>query len=363
MRITLRIVAALLCATTLVVGVSTFLQSRAERARLLEDLDRRASILAESIDSGFDPAFAQRDRKKMEQLVGRFSNRGRVRAIAITSAAGELLALSPELTDDKEFVAPLAQEALRSDRPQARPLRLTGRDAHAHAHPLHSEDGAVTGALLIVQDTGYISERMRGVWQHNFLRLVTHVFLLSLVTLWIIRWDILAPVAQMAEWMKQLRAGETVEPPSMPRAELFAPMAREVKTFARHLSVAKIAAEEEARLRQASESMWTSERLKDQVRSKLGGQPLVVVSNREPYMHRYKGREVEVIVPAGGVVTALEPMMRACGGTWIAHGAGDADRDTADAAGRIRVPPEDPVYTLRRIPLTAEEENGYYYGF
>ena len=127
--------------------------------------------------------------------------------------------------------------------------------------------------------------------------------------------------------------------------------------------MAKSAAEEEARLRQAAESLWTPERLKDHVRTKLGGQPLVIVSNREPYMHRRNGREVEVIVPAGGVVTALDPLMRACGGTWIAHGAGDADWDVADDRGRVRVPPEDPHYTLRRVALTAEEENGYYYGF
>ena len=62
-------------------------------------------------------------------------------------------------------------------------------------------------------------------------------------------------------------------------------------------------------------------------------------------------------------MTAVEPILRACGGTWVAHGSGDADRETADAEGRLRVPPDEPQYTLRRVWLTKEEEDGYYYRF
>jgi len=80
-------------------------------------------------------------------------------------------------------------------------------------------------------------------------------------------------------------------------------------------------------------------------------------------MHLHKGRKVECIVPAGGLVTALEPVLRASGGTWIAHGAGDADFEVVNGQNRLKVPPDDPHYTLRRVPLTKEEENGYYYGF
>ena len=62
-------------------------------------------------------------------------------------------------------------------------------------------------------------------------------------------------------------------------------------------------------------------------------------------------------------MTALEPMLRACDGTWIAQGSGDADIETVDRHDRLRVPPDDPRYTLRRVWLTPEEEEGYYYGF
>ena len=117
-------------------------------------------------------------------------------------------------------------------------------------------------------------------------------------------------------------------------------------------------------MRDTNASQWTSERLRVSLRNKLKGQPLFVVSNREPYMHVLnENRSVSVIVPASGLVTALEPVLLACDGTWIAHGAGSADRDTVDSHDRLRVPPDRPSYNLRRVWLTTEEEKGYYQGF
>ena len=95
-----------------------------------------------------------------------------------------------------------------------------------------------------------------------------------------------------------------------------------------------------------------SERLAVHVRSKLGSSRLVAISNREPYFHARRGRNLEVVVPASGLVTAMEPVLLACEGTWIAHGCGDADRETVDHNDRLRVPPDDPRYTLRRVWLT-----------
>jgi trehalose 6-phosphate synthase len=96
---------------------------------------------------------------------------------------------------------------------------------------------------------------------------------------------------------------------------------------------------------------------------RLDGEPLFVVSNREPVSHVRSKGGITAQIPASGVVTALEPVMRACGGTWLAHGSGNADWEVADARGRLGLPQTDPRYTLRRLRLTAEEEDGYYYGF
>lgn len=108
--------------------------------------------------------------------------------------------------------------------------------------------------------------------------------------------------------------------------------------------------------------MWTKDALQDMIRGKLGGRRLIVVANREPYLHRFAGGKIECVSPASGMVSALEPIMRACGGTWIAHGSGNADRRTSDVAGRLKVPPGNPEYTLRRIWLTKEQQIGHYNG-
>jgi trehalose 6-phosphate synthase len=108
---------------------------------------------------------------------------------------------------------------------------------------------------------------------------------------------------------------------------------------------------------------WTRERLETVARERLGGARLIVVANREPYIHTFDGERLRCTTPASGLTTALDPVMRACGGTWVAHGSGDGDRAASDTFGRVAVPPQDPSYTLRRVWLTKEEEQGYYYGF
>jgi len=108
---------------------------------------------------------------------------------------------------------------------------------------------------------------------------------------------------------------------------------------------------------------WTKQRLVDVARSRLHGARLVVVANREPFIHVYDGDAIRLMQPASGLATALGPVMETCSGVWVAHGSGDADRATADSRGRVPVPPEDPSYLLRRVWLSREEEQGYYYGF
>jgi len=108
---------------------------------------------------------------------------------------------------------------------------------------------------------------------------------------------------------------------------------------------------------------WTRESLRQVVERVLGRQHFIVVSNREPYVHQLAGEEVVCTRPVSGVVTALEPVMHVCGGSWVAHASGNADRQVADERGRLPVPPEDPRYTLRRLWLSKADEDGYYHGF
>jgi trehalose 6-phosphate synthase len=107
---------------------------------------------------------------------------------------------------------------------------------------------------------------------------------------------------------------------------------------------------------------WSPRTLQLLLAKELPGVEVLVVSNREPYIHNRTDSGIEMQIPASGLVAALEPVMRACGGTWIAHGSGSADRETVDSKDRVAVPPDDPAYTLRRVWLTDEEQDGYYYG-
>jgi alpha,alpha-trehalose-phosphate synthase [UDP-forming] len=108
--------------------------------------------------------------------------------------------------------------------------------------------------------------------------------------------------------------------------------------------------------------MWTKDALHDLVQKRLGDRQLVLLANREPYQHRYVGGRIECVPPASGMVSALEPILRACGGVWVAHASGNADRRMVDAHDHLRVPPEDPRYTLRRVWLTKDQQDGYYNG-
>jgi len=121
--------------------------------------------------------------------------------------------------------------------------------------------------------------------------------------------------------------------------------------------------EREKRLRDEDKISWTPKSLKEILNKELLGDEVIIVSNREPYIHTKKDGIVEIQHPASGVVTALEPVMKACSGTWIAHGSGNADKEFVDKYDSIMVPPGKNQYKLHRVWLTPEEENGYYYGF
>ena len=108
---------------------------------------------------------------------------------------------------------------------------------------------------------------------------------------------------------------------------------------------------------------WNATALRRLILQKLPQTQIILVSNREPYVHSATADGTAFSVPSGGLVAALEPIARACHGTWIAHGSGSADRDTVDGRDRLRVPPDDPRYTLRRVWLSEEEVRGYYLGY
>ena len=361
MRITFRLILSLVVGVTLVALVFSYFQVRQEERRLREETERRAAVLAESLQESVEPLLDSKSSGNLQRIVERFGNRKRLSGVAVYDANGRSLAVTSGLPPSFTRSPAAAFEAVRTDQGYGQFQTINEKLIHIYALPLHRE-GILAGVLVILHDASFISAQAAGTWL-NFIPLLIQTLMITAVSMLIVRWSIAGPIAETAEWMKRLRTGETSAEVSLPKADLFKPLAQEVVHLAKSLSAARAAAQEEARLREAAESLWTSERLREHVRGKLQGRPLFVVSNREPYMHVRKGNQIAVMEPASGLVTALEPILRACGGTWVAHGGGDADRETADECDKLRVPPDDPHFTLKRVWLTREEEEGYYYGF
>ena len=361
--LSVRLIISLIVGVTLVSMLSAYYEVRREKQGLRSELERRAEVLGESLVGNIEPRLEKGSLKDLKRVVEKFSNREHLAGLAVFNAKLEPIAASPGLTHDPQPQSFAVPQAITQNARQSQFVHRASGSLHIFALPLHQQD-QVVGELVIVHDASYINAQSALVWRETFLRALVQVVLIALITLLIVRWSIAGPIARAAQWMKALRIGRvTGIRAAMPDLDLLRPLAREMETLAESLTAARSAAEKEAQLREAGESIWTPERLSVHVRGKLANSRLFVVSNREPFSHVRRGNIVQAIVPASGLVTALEPVLCACDGTWVAHGSGDADLETVDARDRLRVPPQEPKYTLRRVWLTKEEEEGYYYGF
>ncbi|HYW40711.1 MAG TPA: trehalose-6-phosphate synthase [Terriglobales bacterium] len=360
--LSIRLIVSLIVGITLVSLSSSYYEALGEKRRLSRDLERRAEVLGESLAGNVERDLEKDSLQDLQRIVEHFGNREHLSGLAIYRRQGDLLAVTPELASTLATVPSVMSQALRENHGAGAFQRVGNASLHIYALPLHQHD-EVIGGLAIVHDAGYIRAESLHIWRETFLRALAHVFLIVLITLLIVRWSIAGPIARTAQWMRALRTGRISSRQNATDLDLFRPLVREVAAFAESLHQARSAAETEARLRDTGESLWTADRLAVHVRTRLDNARLFVVSNREPYVHMRRGKSVEVIVPPSGLVTAIEPILRACDGTWIAHGNGDADLETVDEHDRLRVPPEDPHYSLRRVWLNKAEEEGYYYGF
>lgn len=355
----IRLIVSLILGITLVSLVSTYLEVRVQKRGLRQELEHRAEVLGESLAENVEPYFGKSSRR-LREIVTRFGNREHLAGVAIYDREGTALAVTPGLADWLTTQPHAAALALDNNHDTSEFIRKGNDALNIYAVPLH-KNGLTLGALVIVHDATYIDAQKTRIWRETFLRILVQVVLIALITLLIVRWSITEPIGRAAQWIKALRTGRTS--PHLSDSDLPHPLAKEVASLAQSLTAARSAAEKEAELRDAAESIWTADRLAVYVRSRLKDSRLFVVSNREPYFHVRSGKTVQALVPASGLVTALEPVLCACDGTWIAHGSGDADREAVDQHDCLRVPPDDHRYTLRRVWLSKEEEQGYYYGF
>ena len=373
MRTTLKIILPLIVS---VASVSLFFaanQVRTEKRNLRNDLSRRAEILGETLRESVEPLLEPSPEKDLEYFIERFGQRDHLKGIAVYNSVGAALAITASLPAAFKLRPRAATRAAQEGAGVGEFLNaeqtasLTGdsnEPIHIYALPLH-HNGEIAGTLALFHDTGYIDKQVSGTLRDSLLTAFVQTVLITGFALILVQWTFTVPLARTAKWLRAQRTGQPNAPPALSKGEILDEIHHEVTHLARDLNTARAAAEEEARLRDSNASLWTAERLRISLRNKLQEKPLFVVSNREPYMHVFneKDKSINAIVPASGVVTALEPVLRACNGTWIANGSGNADREVVDEHDRLRVPPDRPSYTLRRVWLSDEEDKGYYEGF
>lgn len=365
MKITFRLIVSLVFIVALATLAFSVYQVTTEKQRLIGDLERRSLILAESLQESIAPLIQSNAVSRLNRIVERFGNRERLKGVAVFDVRGGLLTATLYLKP--KIVQPFTQaiNSVAENRSIGSFTTVDGKKTYIYTIPVVGEDDNIVGALTTFNDISYIDLRLGEIWKNNILRFLTLSILVVASTILVVRWSITGPIARLATWIRDLRTNreDDVTPMAPLRGDVLAPLVSEVAHLAKSLSLARMKADEEVRHRLKSESLWTSTSLKEYMRAELGDKKLFLLSNREPYMHIKEGRTIKCIVPAGGLVTALDPVMRICDGIWIAHGGGDADREMVDGHDKVRVPSDDPAYTLRRIWLNKDEEDGYYYGF
>lgn len=358
MRFFLRLLGALWLATFVVSAGFAWYERHSERTNQIEDLQRRAALAADAVREASERLVARGSRTGYEKVLNRFGRQDR--AIAIFDAFGSVIEASAEVRRSIGPISPLVTEAIQRNQATRAFATVNGRTRFVHVVPLQQDEGPI-GAAAVLLDAEYLDTAEWDLWRRTAVRIGVLTLLLTGATWLVVRWSVTRPMARIAEWTRQLKSGQPVTLPPQADVSLFGPLATEVTGLARTLARARLAAAEEARLRLAGESLWTEERLKQFVEIRFGERPMYVVSNREPVSHVYDGRGgITEVRPASGLVTALEPIMLACGGVWVAHGSGSADRVAGE---RVALPTPDPAYSLRRVWLSEQEEAGYYYGF
>ncbi len=360
----LRLILALIAGITVVSVASTYFEMLARKHVLRHELEVRTGWLGTSLQPYVEHALTTGITPEIAALASELRFHQEALGLAVYDARGNLIGADGPSDIIRLLPPGPIKTAIKHGTNSGAYGHSGDQQWLAVAIPLH-QDGHPAGAMVLIEDAGYIRSEAANVWLQTFWHIAASVILIVGVTFVMVRWFLMRPITRLAERLRLLRMGHAADGIDH-RAEdlaLFTPLAREMKTITESLVKARAAAAAEARLREAGENVWTAERLTVHVRERIGSSRIFVVSNREPYMHVKQGRETVCVVPPSGLVTAVEPMLRACDGVWIALGSGSEDKYNVDENDRLRVPPDDPRYTLRRVWLSAEEEAGYYDGF
>jgi trehalose-6-phosphate synthase len=311
----------------------------------VRDLDTRSQSLASALQDPLLEYVPMKAERKIAQLFDRTMQDERLYAIGLCDPRGKLLYKTAT------YPASLGCPSDKGEKRQSL-VKLPDGPVHVSASPLVTDNQDV-GQLILVHDMSFIERRSADTKRYiiSMFALLTVVISLITVIMAHLSWrNWISTMKGVLRGEVGARQQQRSTPPEL------RPLEGDLRNLLHEINI-------ERRTRDDATHLWTPEKLRTLLHEELAGDEVLVVSNREPYMHMRTRNGVQVQRPASGLVTAVEPVMRACSGTWIAHGSGSADRETVDRNDRVPVPPSHPSYTLRRVWLTKEEEQGYYYGF
>jgi trehalose 6-phosphate synthase len=348
MRISFRFVLPLALALAAIAYATVPLVDRMTLQWAVRDLESRGQLITYSLQEPLAGLLRDPNRETIARFFDRIIQKELVFALALCGPGGEPVYAS------RSFPVQVRCRNMPRDRPGSQVVRRSIGLLHVSSNPVVVAEQRL-GSLLIVHDMSFVQRRSEDTRKYVFYLFAAIAAVVALITV------VIAEISWRG-WVAGLRAllrGEVLLrspagiPPGPPELR---PVARDLQALVRDL-------EAERASRDESQTAWGPDALRRILRDDLSGDEILIVSNREPYAHVRRGNVIEVRRPASGLVTALEPVMRACSGTWVAHGAGSADRETVDQSDHVRVPPERPSYRIRRVWLSPEEEQGYYYGF
>jgi trehalose 6-phosphate synthase len=327
-------------------GVGPLVDGLAERW-FLHDMDSRAAVLAADLRAPLLESLQTGSHQQTAELLTSFARIERLYAVGVCTEAGAAIIATEQFPnsfacgDLERFAHPALQQL---DDPHGA-LHVSVRNL--------LQDGVSFGRLILVNDMSFIQRRGAETNRYLFYFLVSLAAIFAVVTVVVAHLSWSGLVAGMRGLLRGRGLSGRAELSTIPELR---PLEMDLRELMREVR-------SDVQARDAAPVTWSPDALRQILRHDLKGDHVIVVSNREPYSHERIGGHIEVHRPASGLVTAMEPVMRACSGTWIAQGSGTADRDVVDKHDRISVPPDHPAYQIRRIWLSVEEEAGFYSGF
>ena len=308
------------------------------------DVEMRSSLVFKSVQEPLASMLAGGETSRIQSLFERVASDSRVMAVAFCRGDG-----APEIASKLMPASLTCEKIARGDTESFSSVRVNGRETLIGSFPISTPEAS--GHFVIVHDLSFADRRGAEARRYVSMLLGGIVLLSGALAIALVFFLI-------RRWMQTFKRAVASAANADGKSEVgsgFGVLDREMRQVLRQLKIGR-------GLVDAEQVNWTKDTLRRIMSAELPGVEVMVVANREPYIHNHGPQGIELQTPASGLVSALEPIMRACGGTWIAHGSGTADRETVDSNDRVRVPPNAPEYTLKRIWITEAEQDGYYYG-